>query len=161
MLCIIFAHIHSSVSDTEEGILKWESQAMDLPGTTYLSFAIIYGSFTNITSPLLSSQKAAYYIRIPRSTKSVRPIWTEKPAIMLIQPTLAIMPRKEQKTQTQHKQTIEATFHHISSWDIVSLAHNISFWGQKLNHNVSFWPQKYCWPILTISGPKNCENGSA
>ena len=54
----------------------------------------------------------------------------------------------------------------------VSLAHNVSFWGQKLNHNVSFWPQKYCWPIFTISGPRNRdllsvsgarnrENGSA
>ena len=26
--------------------------------------------------------------------------------------------------------------------DIVSLAHNHYFWGQKLNHNVSFWVQK-------------------
>ena len=25
--------------------------------------------------------------------------------------------------------------------DIVSLAHNISFWGQKLTHFVSFWAQ--------------------
>ena len=26
--------------------------------------------------------------------------------------------------------------------DIVSLAHNVSFWGQKLKHSVSFWAQK-------------------
>jgi hypothetical protein len=26
--------------------------------------------------------------------------------------------------------------------DIVSLAHNVSFWVQKLTHSVSFWAQK-------------------
>ena len=26
----------------------------------------------------------------------------------------------------------------------VSLAHNVSFWAQKLTHNVSFWGQKLC-----------------
>ena len=26
--------------------------------------------------------------------------------------------------------------------DIVSLAHNVSFWGQKLTHSVSLWAQK-------------------
>ena len=26
--------------------------------------------------------------------------------------------------------------------DIVSLAHNVSFWAQKLKHSVSFWAQK-------------------
>ena len=30
----------------------------------------------------------------------------------------------------------------IQPLDIVSLAHNHYFWGQKLNHNVSFWVQK-------------------
>ena len=39
----------------------------------------------------------------------------------------------------------------------VSLAHNVSFWAQKLTHNVSFWGQKLCWPIITISGPRNCH----
>ena len=29
-------------------------------------------------------------------------------------------------------------------YDIYSLAHNVSFWGQKLHHFVSFWVQKYC-----------------
>ena len=28
--------------------------------------------------------------------------------------------------------------------DIDSLAHNVSFWAQKLHHFVSFWGQKYC-----------------
>ena len=26
--------------------------------------------------------------------------------------------------------------------DIVSLAHNVSFWAQKLTHSISFWAQK-------------------
>ena len=42
----------------------------------------------------------------------------------------------------------------------VSLAHNVSFWAQKLTHNVSFWAQKLCWPIITISGPINWRYGS-
>ena len=37
----------------------------------------------------------------------------------------------------------------------VYLAHNISFWAQKLTHNVSFWAQKLCCPIILISGPRN------
>ena len=38
-----------------------------------------------------------------------------------------------------------------------SLAHNVSFWAQKLHHLVSFWPQNNCCTIFTISGPRNCS----
>ena len=30
----------------------------------------------------------------------------------------------------------------VTKNDIVSLAHNVSFWAQKLTHSVSFWDQK-------------------
>ena len=40
-------------------------------------------------------------------------------------------------------------------YDIDSLAHIVSFWGQKLHHFFSFWAQKNCWTIFTISGPRN------
>ena len=46
-------------------------------------------------------------------------------------------------------------FYYRVNGDIDSLAHNVSFWGQKLHHFVSFWVQKYCWTIFTISGPRN------
>ena len=38
--------------------------------------------------------------------------------------------------------SVTKTIGHPNYRDIVSLAHNVSFWGQKLNHNVSFWVQK-------------------
>ena len=41
--------------------------------------------------------------------------------------------------------------------DIGLLAHNVSFWAQKLHHLVSFWAQNNCCTIFTISGPRNCS----
>ena len=46
---------------------------------------------------------------------------------------------------------------HVSLQHKGSLAHNVSFWAQKLHHLVSFWPQNNCCTIFTISGPRNCS----
>ena len=35
------------------------------------------------------------------------------------------------------------------------LAHNVSFWIQKLIHNVSFWIQNRNWHYLSVSGSRN------
>jgi hypothetical protein len=37
----------------------------------------------------------------------------------------------------------------------VSLAHNDSFWAQKLTYSVSFWAQKLLKWVTIISGPRN------
>ena len=36
----------------------------------------------------------------------------------------------------------ERNFMDLLLYDIVSLAHNVSFWAQKPTHYVSFWAQK-------------------
>ena len=47
--------------------------------------------------------------------------------------------------------------------DIVSLAHNVSFWAQKLTHSVSFWTQKLThydgfWAQKTLKVANFCSN---
>ena len=42
----------------------------------------------------------------------------------------------------------------------VSLAHNVSFWAQKLTHNISFWGQKSKYPVQMISGARKGQNVS-
>ena len=47
--------------------------------------------------------------------------------------------------------------------DIVSLAHNVSFWAQKLTHSVSFWALKLThydgfWAQKTLKVANFCSN---
>ena len=42
----------------------------------------------------------------------------------------------------------------MNIYDIVSLAHNVSFWPQKLTHSVSFWAQKMLKWVSILSGPE-------
>ena len=52
----------------------------------------------------------------------------------------------------------------VKIFDIVSLAHNVSFWAQKLTHYVSFWAQKLnhyvsFWAQKTLKWANFCSNG--
>ena len=97
------------------------------------------------SSPRILSNCIPPKLLIPPNILNILPVLS--PILTIVQ---TIGPHSHQliltnKSHTRPEKSLISTQAILT--DIVSLAHNHYFWGQKLNHNVSFW-FKYLFRII-------------